>query len=495
MELSEYWPDLPAGALVDASKVAVTDTAGNFTGTNLEEVLDELATAGPGGGSPFDGAIIVASSEAPTAVKDLADYVCDGTADEVQINAAIERASPTQANDAAQGGTDQAVPAGTQAGRVVLTGGEFGLDASILERTGVWLQGQGKLSVIKPRTAFTGVTGYGTPVALIKKYDEFVHLITVSDLTLLRPAAVSFAGSGMYLESGSDLGSYPTSDPDCYDQIRDLYIYGFNVNTTQCGIWIAGRPEGRGVFIDGISARSGGVGGGCGIYIDAVDGAVQNCNLGGTNYPLRVDGGNFRIVNIKAWFAEVAGVYFNSSRITASAVEVQDSFNGVLIGTGSPDLTGDTQIIEGLHVDNCSDTGIKIADSVDNLVLSFLLHQRSGGRYTTMTTGIDFGSGGVRRQVQGVINASNITTPVTGSIDGSGNYARISHGTTVVQYDPLPTATTAQLAAIGDAINTAGKFTGKQVRNTTTGAIVYAAGSTAGSVWRGFDGTTAHTPV
>jgi hypothetical protein len=490
MEFGSYWVDRASGGLT-ASKVGVVDAGGNFTGTNLEEVLDELATAGPGGGSPWDGAVIVASSQAPTAVKDLADYVCSSTSNETQLNSAFDKASPLVSNSA----NPPAIPAGEQRGHVVLTGGEFYFDGSALIRTGVHLSGQGKLTVLKPRTAFTGVTGSGTPVGMIKKYDDLVHLVTISDLTMFRPTAVAYAGHGIYLESGSDLSSYPTSDPDTYDQIRDLYLYGFRQNTSQVSLFIAGKPDGRGVFIDGITTRSGGVGGGAGIYIDAPDGAVQNCNLGGTNYPLRVEGGNFRIVNIKAWYAEIAGVYFNSSRITASAIEVQDSFNGVFIGTGSPDLLGDTQIIEGLHVDNCSGTGIQIADSVDNLKLTFLLHQRSGGRYTTMANGIDFGSGGSRRNVQGVINATNITTPVTGTIDGTANYARISHGSTLVQYDPLPTATTAQLAAIGDAINTSGKFTGKQVRNTTTGAIVYAAGSTAGSVWRGFDGSTAHTPV
>jgi hypothetical protein len=292
----------------------------------------------------------------------------------------------------------------------------------------VWLQGQGKLTVIKPRTAFTGVTGSGTPVALIKKFDQYVHLITISDLTLLRPAAVSFTGHGIYLESGSDLTSYPTADPDCYDQIRDLYIYGFIVNTSQCGVWIAGKPDGRGVFIDGLSIRSGGVGGGHGIYIQAVDGTVQNCNIGGTNYPLRIDGGNFRICNIKAWFAEIASFKFEANRMVASCLESQDSPIGCQIDAGIVD-------IEGLHVDHCSTTGIDIAAGVNTLRLSFLIHQRTNGRYGAafvLPTGIQFNGGGSRQNINGVIDTARVTTPIAGTTSGASNFMRISHGTTLL---------------------------------------------------------------
>ncbi|MDP2619914.1 MAG: hypothetical protein Q8P46_07010 [Hyphomicrobiales bacterium] len=59
----------------------------------------------------------------------------------------------------------------------------------------------------------------------------------------------------------------------------------------------------------------------------------------------------------------------------------------------------------------------------------------------------------------------------------------------------VPRSTTAALAAIGNAINTANKFSGKVVINTTTAAIVTANGATAGAVWLALDGTTAHTPA
>lgn len=59
-----------------------------------------------------------------------------------------------------------------------------------------------------------------------------------------------------------------------------------------------------------------------------------------------------------------------------------------------------------------------------------------------------------------------------------------------------PSATSTELNDVTDAINTVAKFNGKQVWNSTLGIPLYAAGSTAGSVWKKFsDDTTANTPV
>jgi hypothetical protein len=57
------------------------------------------------------------------------------------------------------------------------------------------------------------------------------------------------------------------------------------------------------------------------------------------------------------------------------------------------------------------------------------------------------------------------------------------------------TATTTELADIGDAINTAGKFIGKQVYNTTTSQPVWAATAAAGGVWADAQVVTKHTPA
>ena len=57
------------------------------------------------------------------------------------------------------------------------------------------------------------------------------------------------------------------------------------------------------------------------------------------------------------------------------------------------------------------------------------------------------------------------------------------------------TATSAELNDIADPINTAGKFAGRRVFNTTTNTPVYATGTATNDVWVDGTGATAHTPV
>jgi len=73
--------------------------------------------------------------------------------------------------------------------------------------------------------------------------------------------------------------------------------------------------------------------------------------------------------------------------------------------------------------------------------------------------------------------------PATGSWQPFGQVAQVV------------TSTTAALAAIANAINTAGKYVGKTVYNTTTKKLVTADAATAAGVWVDATGTTAHTPV
>lgn len=58
----------------------------------------------------------------------------------------------------------------------------------------------------------------------------------------------------------------------------------------------------------------------------------------------------------------------------------------------------------------------------------------------------------------------------------------------------FPVRTTAQLAAIGDAINTENKRVGRMVWNSTLGQPVWADGAAAGDTWSLSTGVVAHTP-
>ena len=105
-----------------------------------------------------------------------------------------------------------------------------------------------------------------------------------------------------------------------------------------------------------------------------------------------------------------------------------------------------------------------------------------GSGVTTWTTN---GVGTVTSVVgAGTVNGLTVTGTVTstGNITLGGNLALVAD-------------TVANLEAIGNAINTTGKYTGKMVVVLSSGLIFTASGATAGSVWRASDGTTVATPV
>ena len=76
----------------------------------------------------------------------------------------------------------------------------------------------------------------------------------------------------------------------------------------------------------------------------------------------------------------------------------------------------------------------------------------------------------------------------------TAGYAKFE-GVDTSPYVRSPTATTARLAAVGDSINTVGKYVGKMVFNTDTGIPVWADSAAANGTWSGADGAVDHTPV
>lgn len=85
----------------------------------------------------------------------------------------------------------------------------------------------------------------------------------------------------------------------------------------------------------------------------------------------------------------------------------------------------------------------------------------------------------------GTVNGLTLTggpITTTGTVTLGGNLALVAD-------------TVANLEAIGNAINTTGKYTGKMVVVLSSGLIFTASGATAGSVWRASDGTTVATPI
>lgn len=84
----------------------------------------------------------------------------------------------------------------------------------------------------------------------------------------------------------------------------------------------------------------------------------------------------------------------------------------------------------------------------------------------------------------GTVNGLTLTGTVTssGSLTLGGDFA-------------LTASTVADLEAVGNAINTTGKYTGKMVVVLSSGLIFTATGAAAADAWRASDGTTVANPV
>lgn len=79
-------------------------------------------------------------------------------------------------------------------------------------------------------------------------------------------------------------------------------------------------------------------------------------------------------------------------------------------------------------------------------------------------------------------------TPVSQKVTGTQILAF------VVANNPVVLSTSVALGAIGNAINTTGKFAGKLVGDATTKNLMIAVGATAGSVWANYSGGSDITP-
>lgn len=82
-----------------------------------------------------------------------------------------------------------------------------------------------------------------------------------------------------------------------------------------------------------------------------------------------------------------------------------------------------------------------------------------------------------------------------GSIIGDVVGTLVGNVDATAGYIQLRTATSAQIAAVANAVNTAGKAAGTVVFDTTLSTLKIATGALATSTWVNADGTTAVTPA
>jgi len=367
----------------------------------------EALPPGGGGSAGTSGGLVVAASDQPQAVKDGADYVCDGTADQVQINLAIDAAAALASRNAG-------MPAGAkQQGSVTLTGGRFNLNSSINMRTGVWLRGQGYLTEVNS-------TGNTTHAIKLAATDD--HLVRVSDMYLVG-SGTGGTGNAIDFDMASSLTSdYPGTNPDSYHLIENLYIYGFQGNRTGIKVYDSGSGNNRGFVIQKIQMRgstSRPSGTGHGIQVEGSDSLIEAChvaNCAGSGYYL--GGGNTMLTGSKSFYCGT-GLTIASSRALVTGFSTQDDSTGVIINTEDNTFTGllvDSPLVDGIVVNQNHNeiNGFKMVNRLTH----------------TITRGIHFAGAYSNMFVTGMIKTTGntITTPVSGSVPVTPSFVRIVRG-------------------------------------------------------------------
>lgn len=138
---------LSSNVTVSADDVLPSQTgnSGKFLTTN--GTTSSWGTGGGGGDVDNYPILIVAASGAPAAWTTAADYTCDGTADEVQINAALTAVKTT-------GGIVRLSPGTFNLAATISIAGDSGTDAPLVQ-----LLGAGKQStILNPASGIHGIT-------------------------------------------------------------------------------------------------------------------------------------------------------------------------------------------------------------------------------------------------------------------------------------------------------------------------------------------------
>lgn len=273
-----------------------------------------IADLGTAAGSPGPAHAVVFASGYPTSLKSPAGtYVfhCDGTADQVEINAAIDAVT-------AAGGGD-----------VYLCGPLFRITAPIQITSGLWLHGQGPMTELRANASFED--------AIIKNKTVDDHMTVISDLFI---NGAGQAVHGILLDNtGGDLGGKPTSSPDAAHWIRNLFIRAPGSSSF----------PGHGIILRGNNNRASKVEScriqdvsGVGVWVNgASDHHLQNVEVGasGVRSPAMstsptgpigqgfyVDGGNSMLTQCKAFYSRHDGFLVRSARTQLTGCQAQDNY-------------------------------------------------------------------------------------------------------------------------------------------------------------------------
>ncbi len=386
----------------------VNGSAPYISATNLNQMESGIAAA-----HAQAGAVLVASSAASASVKAICDYVCDGTADQVEINQALVAAS--RPSDGF-GGTGRI--------KVLLVGPTFTIAAPISMPPSVTLSGNGRGTLIQPPG-----TSDSQDVGAIQLLNSNCHGVTIENLTIGRLSAQKTNWDMIRLLANATGNNYEIwTGSDSFSLIR-------NVTTLD--------TNGKGIVVGGISGANGNREAqidGCyiwnsldyGIHVwGGSDAKIRNCVVGGGNqHGIVLAGGNSAVDNSKVYYrgnysggtAGSHGFYITSSRCRVTACEAQDN-NGYGLY-----VTSTGAIVSGFHADSnmarsTSYGGVYVGG--DGTYEGISCVTRAQNTYQ-QDKGVVFGSG-VQAIVTGRVSVDAGNAHVSGT-PSAGSFVRLVRG-------------------------------------------------------------------
>lgn len=294
----------------------------NSDGGNWGNILnDYLLQEHAGDGThqfPTAAGILVASADAPTRIQAQANYVCDGTNDQVEINQAL---------------TDL----GTIGGRVLLSEGVFNCTGAVQMRRRTLLMGQGRATILKAIGTWAAYDGLAQG-ALIEPISDRIDKTTVALLALDGNRWTGADVHGIYYNITTRDDFDESSDAAHY--FTDVYI----VETRRHAVYLTGSNM-RSNALTRIRAYNVGAEGETvahGFYIDCPDSFYSQCESGSSSgHGFLIEGANNRFTNCKAWYSDLNGFHVGNVRNQFAACEAQDNEqHGFYCGSGPNSFVG-----------------------------------------------------------------------------------------------------------------------------------------------------------
>lgn len=353
--------------------------------------------------------LLVASATAPTNLRAVADYVCDGTADQTEINAALTAAT-----------------AAGRPGMVRLTGGEYSLTGAVQMRQRSALVGtpQTVLRAAGTWAAYDGQAQGGIIEPLGNNTDRWYVL--GNHMRLWGDRAGAGNTYGVYANTTTNVGF--VEGTDSMFGVYDVYV----IETRQTAIYIRGAFSRENHFRDIriFSCGTAGVTTAHGIHTEGNDSFYVDISSGAcTGNAFFINGTNNQFTVCKGWFASQNGFLVTQPRTVLSSCSAQDNLmSGFRFETGPNNASACTA--DSNSYDQSPSTaitgrtyyGFDIPWSAWVTLAGCTAYDKNeSARGIRQVYGFWLGPGAIQNQVIGIAN-DHFTGAVGGpGVDGSGN--------------------------------------------------------------------------